>query len=396
MDAGGTIEVSQLFKERRKYRLIIIVSTGALALMIAGCGQSHGNARRHAADQHTRYTPPRPSATAQLAADRYLYQSEQLRLRNSGIETALKNDIAARRYSAANKIMKNINRESRVDPRYELLYVATLKAVTTCGHTHRAIERALLDYESARPKSPWPHLLLGRYYEAEACHARGEGWAKNVKQSQWKAMINFDRQAVAEYMAALKIDNKLFPAYDGLMRIMMDFGNLNQIKAIYEHSRKYLPKSYILAAIYMNALEPRWGGSYRLMRQFADQMQEHLNENPRFYNLRGAARADKANFAYDNNRYGQSLQGYMTAMHFGDNPDWLYVAGYDAANTGQSRFALTYFRRYLVYKPEDAGVRKTMAKILKDCKSHPVARGCTQKLPAFLQLDPLSKIKSTN
>lgn len=75
------------------------------------------------------------------------------------------------------------------------------------------------------------------------------------------------------------------------------------------------------------------------------------------------------------------------------NFDRQAVAEYDAANAGQSRYALTYFHRYLVYKPGDAGVRKTVAEILKDCKSHPVARGCTQKLPAFLQLETLSKIE---
>lgn len=308
----------------------------------------------------------------------------------------LKNALSARHYAVIDKIMAKLDHESQVDPRYESLYVAILTSVTTCKKLSGAIQRSLLDYESSEPKSPWAHLLLGRYYDASACHARGEGWAKDVKKSQWKAMYNFDRQAVAEYLDALRINDRLFPAYDGLMRILMDIGNLHEITSIYKRSRKFLPKSDILAEIYMNALKPRWHGNYRLMRQFANSMQQHLDQNPRFYNLRGAVDADKANLAYLNHQDGYALTEYTIALLYGDNPDWLKTAGYAAADTGMYRIASTYLGRYLFYKPQDLNIKKLLGKLKHDCASQPTTASCQEKLPSFVKEETLSELRGSH
>jgi len=330
-----------------------------------------------------------------LAADRYLYKSEQLRIRDAGIQKTLRKDITSKDYAGAGKTMGKLEKESRSDPRYESLYVDTLKSITSCDHPDRAIERALLDYQSSRPKSPWPHILLGRYYDSAACHARGHSYANKVRDDQWVAMQNFDRRAYSEYQQALKINKKLFPAYDGMMRILIGLGTLRQITSVYHRSRAFLPKSYILAEIYMNALEPRWQGSYKLMRGFARSMQKRLDENPRFYNLLGAVYADKADMAYMNKKYLHSAEEYTIALIYGDNTDWLSSAGYAAVNAGLDLVSYRYFKRYMFYKKKNPKIRRLMERIKRYCAGHPKERNCEAGIPKFLKMESYSALRAS-
>jgi len=342
-------------------------------------------------------TPPTPaqSAPARLAADRYLYKSEQLRIRDAGIQKTLRTDIVSKNYAGADKTMEILDRESRAVPEYESLYVDTLKSITSCDHPDRPIERPLLAYESSRPNSPWPHILLGRYYDSAACHARGYAFAYKVKHDQWVAVQNFDRRAYSEYRQALEINKRLFPAYDGMMRILTNLGTLRQITSIYDQSRKVLPKSYILALIYMNALEPRWQGNYKLMYRFAKSMQKHLDQNPRFYNLLGAVYADEAAMAYLNHKYLHSTEEYTIALIYGDNTGWLSSAGYAASHAGLDHVAYLYFARYMFYKKTDPEVRKVMDSIEHYCAKHAKVRDCEVQIPPFLEMESYSALTTS-
>ena len=379
-----------------KKRLSLAACMVIALVTAAGCGKSGGTR------PHSRYSirpnPPTPaqSAPARLAADRYLYQSEQLRIQDAGIQKTLKKDILSKNYAGADKTMEKLDRESRADPRYESLYVDTLKSITSCDHPDRPIERPLLAYESSRPDSPWPHILLGRYYDSAACHARGYTFANKVKQDQWAALQNFDRRAYSEYQQALSLNKKLFPAYDGMMRILMNLGTLRQITAVYEQSRKVLPNSYILAIIYMNALEPRWQGSYKLMHGFAQSMQKHLAENPRFYNLLGAVYADKADMAYLDHKYLHSAEEYTIALIYGDNTDWLSLAGYAASHAGLDHVAFLYFARYMFYKKSAPAIRKIMDSIKHFCAKHPKVRNCEVQIPPFLKMESYSALRASH
>lgn len=366
-----------------------------LIALVAGCDNPQ-NTRRHQKYRiQTQYPSPAQSASARLAADRYLYKSEQLRINDSGIQKNLKMDIMSKNYAGADKTMEKLDQESRSDPRYESLYVDTLNSITSCDNPDRPIEHALLDYKSSRPKSPWPHILLGRYYYSEGCHARGYDYAYKVKQNQWAALQNFDRRAYSEYLDALEIDKKLFPAYDGIMNILMNLGRLRQITAVYKRSRKFLPKSYILATIYMNALEPRWQGSYKLMHDFANSMQKHLAQNPRFYNLLGAIFADKASIFYLHHKHLKAAEEYTIALIYGDNTDWLSSAGYSAQRAGVLSVAYVYYDRYMFYKKSDSGIQENMNQIKRFCRKHPKTRDCTIKIPKFLKMESLSALQAT-
>lgn len=208
--------------------MVIVLATAA------GCGKAQSTSPHSKYRIQPAFPTPAQSASARLAADRYLYQSEHLRTRDAGIQKTLRKDLVSKNHADADNTLEKLDQVSRSDPRYESLYVDTLKSVTSCNHPDRPIERALLDYESSRPRSPWPHILLGRYYDSAACHARGYGLASKIKNDQLVAMENFDHRAYSEYLDALKINNELFPAYDGMMRILTDLGTLSQIKLTYE------------------------------------------------------------------------------------------------------------------------------------------------------------------
>lgn len=347
---------------------LVIASLGAglLALgMLSGC-------------------QPAPSAndnslplSAQLhqAADRFLLKAEQLRVEKADLGTRLKSELSAGQYAGAETILTTLDRDDRADPRYEFVYRDALDAISSCDAPDESMERPLLGMEDVQPKSAWPHLLLGQYYESMACHARGTGWARDVNQDQWNAMGNFDRRAYSEYQEALAINPDLFPVYDGLLDIANGLGDLQQITAIYQQSRQHLPDSYLLAADYMNALEPRWHGAYGLMQQFAALMRKQVQSNPRFYDLGGYVFADRADWAYRNKDYAAALHLYYQALEYGDYPTWLKWAAESADGARAYPAAWVYYQRYLAYKPRDAEARKRWHEFDAFCRT-PLTPAC--------------------
>ena len=332
-----------------------VVFTGVL---LGACRQEN----RHVAD-----TPPPPSHALRLAADRFLFKSEHLLAKSTGLAKQLEHDLKAKHYDALEKTLARLDRTARSDQHYEFLYRATLDAITSCDNPHALLERRLLDYEYAEPKSEWAHLLLGEYYDSMACHARGYEWAKDVTTEQWRAMANFGHRAYAEYTQALSINPHLFPAYEGLIGIGDDVGSLRTITAVYEQSRTYLPTNYLLAADYMVALEPRWHGSYRLMYQFARRMRAHVDENPLFYILGGYAYADKASMAYSADDYRNTLKFYYEALQYGDYPRWLRSAGEAAIDGRNYRVAYAYYSRYVLYRPQDLDALERLKELTPYC-----------------------------
>lgn len=75
MDARKATDFQCFLKNRRIKRLFLTACTAALVVLLAGCGKPHENHTPHRDNQSNQYIPPRPSATARLAADRHLYKS---------------------------------------------------------------------------------------------------------------------------------------------------------------------------------------------------------------------------------------------------------------------------------------------------------------------------------
>lgn len=356
-----------------------MMTTGrrTLCLLITACllvlgGLSGCQPAPSANDQSLQLSPQ-----LRRAADQFLLKAEQLRVEKADVGTRLKSELSADHYAEAETLLTTLDRDDRADPRYEFVYRDALDAVSSCDAPDDSMERPLLAMEDAQSRSAWPHMLLGHYYESMACHARGAGWARDVNQDQWNTMGNFDRRAYAEYQEALAINPALFPVYDGLLEIANGLGDLQQITAIYQQSREHLPDSYLLAADYMNALKPRWHGTYNQMDQFANLMRKQVKSNPRFYDLGGYVFADRADWAYRNKDYGAALQLYSQALDYGDYPTWLKWAAESADGARAYPEAWVYYQRYLAYKPLDAAAQKRWHEFDVFCRTPlpPACRG---------------------
>ncbi len=347
---------------------ILIGSALLVAAGIAGCQQASE-------------PPPPPSPALRLAADRFLFTAEHLRIGKAALGDSLHQDLASARYDAAITLLSKLDQTTRKDPRYEFVYRDTLDAIGNCDAVDESLEYRLQQMQEAKPHSAWPHVLLGHYYDAMACKARGTGWARNVDQDQWSTMVNFDRRAAAEYREAMAINPNLFPVYDGLMGIINREDTLSQITVLYQQSHKYLPDSYLMAADYMNALRPRWHGSYALMNRFAREMRKSVNGNPRFYDLAGYVAADQANLAYNDRNFTEAFQLYTHALAYGDYPSWLEWGGESARGINRYRAAYAYYQRYLIYKPQNADAQKRWREFAFACKSTEIPQCRDQGYP---------------
>src|SRR5262249_22518374 len=77
------------------------------------------------------------------------------------------------------------------------------------------------------------------------------------------------------------------------------------------------PACFELRRQYIVGLEPRWGGSYEEMEQFAKESQRMSGTNPQLRVLLGLAYADQAQAACSAHRYDEAIELQNQALSYG-------------------------------------------------------------------------------
>ena len=289
------------------------------------------------------------------AEDRALMFATHARMNQIFNAGLLQDELKDGQYDELESQLNAVLDKFLADPAYELVLQASANFAEE-GHAHgRVADTAWIQaWVKARPNSPWAHYSAGLRWSDTAWGERGNGWASDVSEAQWKKVHEDEVRARADIKAALKIDPKLAIAWVTLMNIdRSDPGaGLDQVTADFNQGSKQVPTSYLIPDQYEETLEPRWMGSAAMMDDFAQSQLTNLDRNPRFWDLQGDSLADSGCAACNDYHWDVSLKQYNAALAYADRPSWLAAAGEAALHLHRYALAHAYYDRALAYKDD--------------------------------------------
>ncbi|HVK52784.1 MAG TPA: hypothetical protein VM469_13715 [Pseudoxanthomonas sp.] len=130
------------------------------------------------------------------------------------------------------------------------------------------------------PDDAYATLARATYLKDAAWKARGGKFAAQVPAEAWQQVAAYTKEAIPLYHRAAELDPALIPAYEGAMNLAMVASEDSvQGWALHEATARD-PGCPMMAKVTMNALKPRWGGSYPLMEAYQGRLAEYVVERP--------------------------------------------------------------------------------------------------------------------
>lgn len=153
---------------------------------------------------------------------------------------------------------------------------------------------ALIDeWVKATPNSFAPYVARSEHKIALAWHYRGMKWARETSSKRFKKMHEILVEVPADLDRALQLRPRSQEARSKQLTLASAFGLGVRTKTeVLEAGLRHCPYCFGIRAGYLGTIEPRWGGSYKLMEKKAADWQ-YTDDNPKLRQLLGFADADR-------------------------------------------------------------------------------------------------------
>jgi len=185
-------------------------------------------------------------------------------------------------YSELDVHLKKMDENFKSNDIGEYAYIEQFKIFETASEEDLAYFNSWLD---TTDEKKYALLARGVVYFELGWYARGGKLAKDTPEKQFMTMKEYFRKSTEDMNAVLDIDNKSIFSHLCLIS-MAAASNLDYSKEEYfNRGIKEFPASHVLASQYMNKLQPKWGGTYQLMRTIAKRMREQAVNNPMLITL---------------------------------------------------------------------------------------------------------------
>jgi tetratricopeptide (TPR) repeat protein len=192
---------------------------------------------------------------------------------------------------------------------------------------------------------------------------RGGEFVERTPPESFASMRRLHEQARRDLSIALEMNAKFAPAYNSLIRIERASGSRKSAKMILATAVRQIPQTYYVRFEYLQALTPRWGGSYKRMQIYTDDLDKKAVANPRIWSLKGEAFADRGVNAWNASDYEAAVRHYTTALSYGDRMEFLKDRGYVYMGLGQNDLALADLVRYRQYDRNNAEVNQYISRL---------------------------------
>ena len=141
-----------------------------------------------------------------------------------------------------------------------------------------------LDEWVARDKdNAIPLLLRAQYYYDKGWAIRGGKFSAETQADRSVAFADYMAKALTDIEVAIRLDERDPYAFHLKLRILQGYGNSRVMKVAFEAAQAKFPEYYPLYDVYLNALQPKWGGSIAAMYAFVD---KYAGEAPEFSPLK--------------------------------------------------------------------------------------------------------------
>jgi tetratricopeptide (TPR) repeat protein len=184
---------------------------------------------------------------------------------------------------------------------------------------------ALLDeWVKLSPQSYAAQMARAKYLFEAGWRARGDGFVSGTTSQQLAKMGAYFNQGAPAAIAAIKLNPKLSIAYANLILAVRSGSDDKTEQTILLSGLKQVPDSFAIRAAHMDALLPRWGGSYEQMAAFAEESQAYVKQNPRMRFFNGFVDWDRGRAFYADGKYAQAIDLYNRAVDEGGDDSRFY------------------------------------------------------------------------
>lgn len=157
------------------------------------------------------------------------------------------------------------------DGKFKLAAVEVFIGHDTSNRPPEAIRQSIDAWRAFNPHSSGAALLDAAYWRSQAWKARGDGFANTVSPEGWKLFK--ERLSKAQHSMdeadSFAATNPLW--FIERLRVALGLSlPLDQQFAIYQRGIGLFPQYFPLHFQMLDALQPKWSGSWQMMREFID------------------------------------------------------------------------------------------------------------------------------
>ncbi len=235
--------------------------------------------------------------------------------RETADQLAIRDRLRTRSYDTLDALLLAYADSAWRDFRLEYRLLDANKAFAVAAPS---LEPLLDDFVLYLPESPAPRFSRAVYYIESAQHARGTKWAYETSDEQFARMNQYLEKALADIKEGYVLAPCSFLAYYLTMRVTQLYGAAEASRQYLDEALAVYPYSFLLRAMYLDNLIPRWGGSYAAMEQFATEADGLWDRNPRLQSLHGFAHWDRGRVYWADRDTTSALLEHAKALAFGD------------------------------------------------------------------------------
>ncbi|HEY1773517.1 MAG TPA: hypothetical protein VGH91_10030 [Gammaproteobacteria bacterium] len=301
------------------------------------------------------------------AADRALLQLRILAGARMMNITFFRNELGNGEYDPLESQLDEALGKELADPRYEAAVQNIVKFNEGQGFTSDE-EKPLIDaWVKQRPQCVWAHY-------AEAVRWYDMGWKSRDDVAAVTDLAKSHQDFVRardEAHKALKINPSVPNVWEILLLIDRSDRSLDAVKQDYRDGLSHIPRSgFMLQSAYQSALSPEWYGSYDEMEEFARQVANDSDLNPRLWALQGEPYGERGCIHCNHLDWQTGLKLLNQSLAYGDNLTFLDYAGESAMHLHRYALAYQYYQRASFYGGDEK-VKYLMAMGLMQSRCDP-------------------------
>jgi tetratricopeptide (TPR) repeat protein len=137
------------------------------------------------------------------------------------------------------------------------------------------------------------------------------------------------------------------------MKMDMTEDDEQTMRRLLDQGLRIQPYSFRLRAVYIQALLPRWGGSYGSMMMFAEECAPYAARNPRIKALAGFVDYDRGRVLEKEGKKAEAIAEYGRALAHGDFWQFRYERGDLYFHADQNKEALEDLNKAVEQNPQD-------------------------------------------
>ena len=198
-------------------------------------------------------------------------------------------------------------------------------AFDSFSFTDPALRPLLDEWVKSEPNSYPAHLARAQHLLALGWQARGQRFSDKTSDQQFAEMKSLHDGCVSDAVAAIKLNPKSSIAYGLIIDVGRGEGNSDEMNKAYVAGMRNVPLSLSIRLSVMDALEPRWGGSYDAMQKFAADAQKYAAQNPRLVCLKGEVDTELAAAAWGAGDSKKTIRLYNQALDDGGDYSAFYL-----------------------------------------------------------------------